>query len=96
MTADTLRSRVVLLVLGLVGLLAIGLYGFIGYLLATAPGPLTDRSAAVPDALWLAAGTYGGALVTWLVNSKGTDAQQVQVVNQPDQPVPVEAAPEAP
>lgn len=83
--AESLRARVVTLVLVGVLSLAGGLYALVGALL-WAKG--TD---AVPDALWLAAGTLAGALITWLNNSKGTDASPVPVtVEQPsDQPVPV-------
>lgn len=66
--AEALRTRVVTLVLsGVLGLGA-GLYVLIGLL-------LWKRDAdAVPDALWLAAGTYGGAIVTWLNSSKGDNS----------------------
>lgn len=77
---ERLRGRVVLTVLGGVLLLAAGLYGLIGVL-------VVDQGAdSVPDALWLAAGTYGGALVTWLVNSKGQDGPS----GSPADPVTVE------
>lgn len=63
--ADQLRARVVTLVLlGIIGL-AFGLYALIGALL------VTRGAEAVPDALWLAAGGFGGALITLLANSKG-------------------------
>jgi len=63
----------------LVGVLGLGwgLYGLIGYIV------IEDGADAVPDALWLAAGTYGGALVTWLVNSKGGDSQPAGTTSDP-------------
>lgn len=63
--AEALRMWVVLTVLIGIQLLAFGLYALIGVLV------YRQGADAVPDALWLAAGTYGGAMVTWLVNSKG-------------------------
>lgn len=63
MTAEALRSRVVLLVVVAIAVLTFGLYAEIGLLL------WAER--AIPGELWLAAGTFGGALVTILVNSKG-------------------------
>jgi len=79
--ADALRARVVTLVLsGIIGL-AFGLYALIGALL------VTRTSEAVPDALWLAAGGFGGALITLLANSKGGPEGGVPG------PVPVTTAP---
>lgn len=63
--AESLRMWVVLTVLVGIQLLAFGLYALIGVLV------YRQGADVVPDALWLAAGTYGGAMVTWLVNSKG-------------------------
>jgi hypothetical protein len=91
--AETLRHCVVLIVLIGIQLLAFGLYTLIGYLC------ITKGADAVPDALWLAAGTYGGAQVTWLVNSKGgtdtapagTPADPVNVKTA-EQPLEVTAA----
>jgi hypothetical protein len=66
--AERLRMYVVLTVLVSILLLAAGLYALIGFIV------IRHGTDAVPDALWLAAGTYGGSLVTWLVNSKaGSD-----------------------
>lgn len=85
MDADTLRGRVVLLVLCSITGLAFALYGLIGYLVVSQGGD------AVPDGLWVAAGGYGGALVTWLVNSKGNSTEPAPVkIEQPEgEPVPV-------
>jgi hypothetical protein len=77
--AEVLRARVVTLVLCGVLVLVGGLYLLVGLLL-WAKGP-----NSVPDALWLAAGTLAGALITWLNNSKGTES--------PVGPVPVTTAP---
>ena len=59
-------------VLAIIGL-AFGLYALVGFL-------LVDQGAeAVPDALWLAAGTGAGTLGTLLLNSKGDQANTATV-----------------
>jgi hypothetical protein len=84
--AVKLRANVVLLVVIAIILLALGLYG------ATVALVVSGRS--VPGELWLAAGNASGALITLLVNTKheptAADPAPVQVVNAPDQPVPVD------
>lgn len=82
--AERLRTLVVMTVLIGVLLLAAGLYSLIGFIV------IRHGTDAVPDALWLAAGTYGGALVTWLVNSShNTDASPT---GSPADPVNVKTA----
>lgn len=95
--AEKLRTYVVLTVLIGVLLLAFGIYGLIGTIV------LRSGADAVPDAMWLAAGTYGGALVTWLLNSKGgTDATPAGTPSDPltvktsDQPLDVTPVPAGP
>lgn len=81
--AEALRGRVVTFVLLAVIALSAGLYALVGALL-WAKG--TD---AVPDALWLAAGTAAGTLFGWLNNSKGQDTPvPVEVVSPDLEPVP--------
>lgn len=71
---DKLRERVVLTVVVGITLLAFGLYGLIGWLIA--------HDSGVPGELWLAAGNASGALVTLLVNTKSTAAQATTLVQQ--------------
>lgn len=95
--ADELRGWVVRRVLNGHLLLAVLLYGLVGYLLVTG-GP--ER---VPDALWLAAGAAAQAIYSFLSNSKsekpederGAEPQPVEVVQPAGQPVPVEYAGDA-
>lgn len=86
--AVKLRANVVLLVVAAIILLSLGLYGSVICLVAAGRG--------VPGELWLAAGNLSGALITLLVNTKHDatpeDPAPVQVVNQADDPVPVDAA----
>lgn len=69
--AEKLRARVVTLVLVGILVLAGGLYALIGALL------WSQGQDAVPDGLWLAAGAFGGALTSLLVNSKGEGPTEV-------------------
>lgn len=63
--ADRLRMRVVTLVLS-------GILGLAAFLYAGIVALLWVKGAeGVPDAMWLAAGGFGGALIALLVNSKG-------------------------
>jgi hypothetical protein len=80
-TADQLRSRVVLRVLAAVIALACGTYALIGAMLWT--------GRDVPDGMWIAAGGFATALTSWLVNSKGDKEGPTEVVAPPGEPLPV-------
>lgn len=83
--AEQLRARVVTTVVTGILCLAFGLYVLVGFLL------IADGQDAVPDALWLAAGTQSGVLGTILFNGRGEPSgPQAVTVEQPyGEPVPV-------
>lgn len=81
MSSDNFSVRVVVCVLGvgvLIGLVAMAYLSFTG--------------TAIPDPLDRLTTLMAGALIGVLAKTS-TAAEQVQVVNEPDQPVPVEPAP---
>lgn len=91
MTPDKLRARVVTLVVCAIIGLAVGLYLLCGLLLWRNP------DVELPGELWIAAGLFAGALVSFLSNSKGgseggTPGGPVEVVAPPNEPLAVREA----
>ena len=86
----TSQTRIVAAIIGL----SFGLYALVAVLL------FQDREAAIPGELWLAAGVFGGALVSFLSNSKGGQeggtTGPLEVVAPPDQPLAVREAQDDP
>lgn len=72
--------------------LVIVILGIIATILVAGAIFLTFQEKAVPGELWTLAGGAVGAFSSMLARtSSGGDAQEVQVVNSPAEPVPVDA-----
>lgn len=81
-TPDELRAHVVKTILRQQGVLGLGLYALVGFLL------ITRGADSVPDALWLAAGAAAQQVYGFLSNSKA-DKDAAQEVYATD-PLPVQ------